>query len=113
MKKFIDAEEVISLIRMGETRSDYEYGAGFNGGIAFAIERITQQSPADVRENFKGDWWCDSQWVDEAGAFWFIWKCRKCGNVHNCGWENTKDEKKPKANFCENCGADLRGDNNG
>lgn len=72
------------------------------------IKRLKELPNANVREDVKGEWECDSEWVDEAGQSRFVWKCSKCGFIRSRGWEYTKDGRKPTAKFCENCGADMR-----
>lgn len=34
----------------------------------------------------------------------------KCGYIRTQGWVHTKEGQKPTAKFCENCGADMRGE---
>ena len=63
------------------------------------MDRILFEMPtADVRENVKGEWLdtCPDEPLDPRIT------CNKCGNT----------EVLFKANFCPNCGADMRGDKN-
>ena len=53
--RFIDADELIALVRMGETNDYTELGVGRNDGIAFAIERVKQMPTADVVPKEKYD----------------------------------------------------------
>lgn len=50
MSRYIDADELIPLIRMGEMNAYTEFGEGRNSGIAYAIERIKQMPTVDVVE---------------------------------------------------------------
>ena len=57
---------------------------------------------ADVRPNIHG------HWVDEKVGRWFagdIFKCSECGNTLNRSGVNCG---RGDANFCPNCGADMR-----
>lgn len=55
---------------------------------------------ADVRENVKGEWiYRKYQLKNDEALGWF--QCSACGHA---SW--TKED-----NFCPNCGADMRGEN--
>ena len=81
-----------------------EFGEGRNSGIAFAVERINQMPTAEPEQK-KGRWiTIDRRYV----------KCSECG------LETTKNELRGIAlfgenepYFCPNCGADMRGKQNG
>lgn len=91
MSKYINADELIPLIKMGETNECTELGEGRNGGIAFAIERIKQMPTADVRDNVHGEW------IRTLDPYRDI-QCSFCGRPSDC-----------KYNYCPNCGADMEG----
>ena len=46
---------------------------------------------------------------DGTKARWNIWKCSRCPYVRTAGWEYTREGQKPKARYCENCGARMYG----
>lgn len=59
---------------------------------------------ADVRENVKGEWIKESEHsVMGDGYMWF---CSICGRREYFNFRGQKD------NFCPNCGADMRGEEN-
>ena len=74
--------------------SEYEHG------IYNAMEYLDEIPAADVRENVHGDW--KHIGGDE-------WCCEFCGHVITTegSWEHPLDVGKC---FCENCGADMRGE---
>lgn len=65
---------------------------------------------ADVRENVRGEWVNYSEYDTRVRQRFNRWLCSNCGKVRKRGWENTSDGKKPLSKFCENCGAEMRGD---
>ena len=104
MSRYIDADELIPLIRLGETNEYTELGVGRNGGIAFAIERIKQMPTADVRENVHGEWIWLSSTHDRIPCEMKFW----CSVCHHEVIIHSSELSKPWENFCPNCGADMR-----
>ncbi|MBQ3502506.1 MAG: hypothetical protein IJA72_02465 [Clostridia bacterium] len=41
------------------------------------------------------------------GKLWCIWKCSECGARRTAGWRYTQKGRKPRDNFCPNCGAEM------
>ena len=70
---------------------------------AYAAAKIIEGLPSAQPERPKGEWIPMFNGKFKGGAYWF--SCSKCKRivpeVRNGGW-----------NFCPNCGADMRGDNN-
>jgi hypothetical protein len=67
-------------------------------------DRIEQIPSADVRENIKGEW------INAKVGKLFPsndYKCSICGNILNFDGVNCG---RGDANFCPNCGADMRGE---
>ena len=65
---------------------------------------IDQQPTADVRENVRGEW------IIKTDGFVIkrVWGvCSECGNTLDFSGVNAG---RGDANFCPNCGADMRGD---
>jgi hypothetical protein len=62
--------------------------------------RISLIPAADVRENVRGEW---IHTTDDVYAYY---KCSVCG------LEIEARGGVPTASFCQNCGADMRGENN-
>lgn len=64
------------------------------------IDYLDEVPAADVRPVVRG------KWIDVSPAHIKVFRCDQCG-------EETTDTclDKPRANFCPNCGADMRGPN--
>lgn len=96
MSRYIDADELI------------EFFDGYPDHIEFDVEDIksiiNEQDVADVRENVKG------KWIIKTDGFVIkrVWGvCSECGNTLDFSGVNAG---RGDANFCPNCGADMRGD---
>ena len=63
---------------------------------------------ADVKPVVRGRWTRINVNVSD-NLLWVKWECSKCGYLRTEGWEHTVEGKKPTANLCEMCGADMRG----
>ena len=72
---------------------------GYNDGIDLAISVITE-FPSAEPERKKGEWIYEGK----RGRFPAC-KCSICGYYENADWAMLQG-----ANFCPNCGADMRGD---
>ena len=81
MARYIDAD---ALIKELERYDDY------------AINIVNDQPTADVRENVHGEW----EYKDVGG-----WHCSRCGSQAPFWCFATTQNL---ANFCPNCGADMR-----
>lgn len=88
--RYIDADKLKEVF--DEHEDDYGYLHGY-------WEEFIDNAPtADVRENVKGEWifpYGDKKYK----------RCSACGK--------TFYSIPATSNFCPNCGADMRGDNNG
>ena len=95
--RYIDADKLISFIDCGHLRPPTE--------LAFSdldvTEMIKKQPTAGVRENVRGEW----QKVDEQPYFRQHFHKVCCSVCRKQGYDYW--------NFCPNCGAEMRGDNNG
>ena len=69
--------------------------------ITFA-DKVNRMPTADVRENVKGEWIYDGKSFKN-GYNWM--HCSACGGKE-------VDCPAGRTNFCPNCGADMRGNNN-
>ena len=88
MPRLIDADEL------------YQKVVGYNGGAVdkTVAKRLIDQMPTvDVRENVHGEWIDD---YDPAKFGEFRYKCSKCG-ARTVEWAD---------NFCYQCGAYMRGE---
>lgn len=73
-----------------------------------ACHKVFAQIPAaDVRENVRGSFVGDYDGYADGNPVHDIWSCSNCGVVFE-DWD-----EKPTYNFCPNCGADMRGENDG
>jgi len=75
---------------------------GNRGGVVYWRD-IDAQPTADVRENVKG------KWIIKTDGFVIkrVWGvCSECGNTLDFSGVNAG---RGDANFCPNCGADMRG----
>lgn len=81
--------------------------------IDTCMEAVQEQPTADVRENVNGRWVevvGRTEMYDKEGVktWGMLFQCNKCGFVLNAVEGHTG-----QYNYCPNCGADMRGDNNG
>ena len=61
----------------------------------------------------RGKWMPNSQFYPEVNTHWIRWECSECGYTRTKGWEGTTDGRCPEAKICENCGADMTGNDDG
>lgn len=94
MERLIDANALIPLIKMGECNMYDEYCQGRNGGIQFAIEQINQMPTIEPK---KGKW-RKLPMACYGGGTVTEYQCPFCGEQFIMA-----------SNFCQECGADLRG----
>ncbi len=83
----------------------------WEGDIAAPV--MSTVEAADVRENVKGRWVevvDRTEMYDKEGVktWGMLFQCNQCGFVLNAVEGHTG-----QYNYCPNCGADMRGDNNG
>lgn len=96
MSRYIDADNLIDYIRtLSIWSKTYEVEA-----LRAINELLNQIQTADVRENVKGFWYALEKGNKgySAGDF----KCSICGEPNHT-WI-------PKPNYCPNCGAEMRGE---
>ena len=74
--------------------------------VADTIRHIKELHPADVAPIIRGKWISEEIFINPTP--WVIWRCSNCGYVRSRGY--SYDGEKPSAKFCENCGADMRGE---
>lgn len=80
-------------------RKDALIAASEDEGFGISIRRRIRQIPAaDVRENIHGNWVGIDDFPYE------VFECDRCGYIIEFAI------KEHLANFCPNCGADMRGE---
>lgn len=102
MSRYIEAEEV-------EKRIDIVLGSEPKAWDKKALKELKMYvvhavPTADVRENVRGEW------IIKTDGFVIkrVWgACSECGNTLDFSGVNAG---RGDANFCPNCGADMRGD---
>ena len=103
MSRYIDVD---AFEAFGYTTQD----GNFDDGVQFVLEKIDEQPTADVVEVVHGEWLKDAE--DEI-------YCSECGKYTYDRHDEIKefDGKTVFAlcypRFCGNCGADMRGGNDG
>ena len=99
MSDYIKREDAIEIIaRHDDTDGTIKVFSGrFVNGLISAIP------PADVRENVKGQW---LDYRDNPIKFYF--DGRYSAHCSVCGYHPEYEEEMRSANFCPNCGADMR-----
>ena len=89
MSRYIDAEKLMKVLEedIPITNNPVEV-------MASAIAALEEQTPADVRENVKGEW------LQDRLVGWLCSSCR----------EHIVLDINKYGKFCPNCGADMRGE---
>ena len=85
---------------------DDAYEQGWND-LQECIENLPPVQPK------RGKWMPNSQFYPEVNTHWIRWECSECGYTRTKGWEGTTDGRCPEAKICENCGADMTGNDDG
>ena len=76
---------------------------GYNDGIELAISVLSTMPSARRKGHWKGE-----RLKYPSGIINFIYHCSECGYEERHAYEDSKP-----SNFCPNCGAYMRGENNG
>ena len=78
------------------------------------VEQWAKEHPVDVKPAVKSKWLCEStkcRMGYNDYEYWNKWRCSCCGYIRTEGWEHTSEGQEPNVNLCENCGADMRRQN--
>lgn len=78
------------------------------------VEQWAKEHPVDVKFPMKGKWLCESTKCRigyNDYECWNKWRCSCCGYIRTEGWEHTSEGQEPNVHWCENCGADMRRQN--
>lgn len=104
MAEYIEKEAAIHALKTAAEEYDKRvYDIAVCAGLNTAIRVIKALPDANVRENVKGKWNKRDSW------FWYCSACGEPLRVMTDGIDNF--DKEP--NYCPNCGADMRGGNDG
>ena len=98
MSRYIDADALIEKLQ------------DKNAMLTYAVFIIKEQPPADVREVVRGEWKETTEsigWEEVSCA-----ECSVCGETFVLG-DYAMDDIKLGFNYCPNCGADMRGEEDG
>lgn len=80
------------------------YPNSFYNGIEAARDAIRKLPAADVRPVVRGEYIGEADGYADGELVYDMWSCSVCG----CRYEDW--DEKPTYNFCPNCGADMRGE---
>lgn len=97
--RLIDADKLIDYT--DDRYSWHEIGRRERDDIVWALESAPTVDAVPVRHGHyvgEGDGYANGELVYD------VWKCSECG----CVFED--DYEKPTYNYCPNCGADMRGE---
>ena len=97
------------LIDAERLREAWLYSVG-KYGIADIVLSIDCSPTIEAKPVVRGEWE-DEKIVVDSELTWTNWCCSKCGYLRKQGWTHYLGGK-PVANFCENCGADMRKEDN-
>ena len=75
------------------------------------VEEVLKSLPSVQPK--RGKWMPNSQFYPDVNTHWIRWECSECGYTRTKGWEGTTDGRCPEAKICENCGADMTGNDDG
>ena len=104
MARYIDADELINYLK--DLQKPMNIGFGEESvlvsiNLKSLISSIESLPTADVRENVNGEW-TDHRTLEHDGEFY----CSNCGFVLDSYIQGAF------YNYCPNCGADMRGEEN-
>lgn len=98
MTDYIKREDAIRQIVKTSAQNELDIPA-----IGTVIYILSEMDSADVRENVRGEWETSfGARLKTDGQHWLDCRCTACGLYSG-----------QASDFCPNCGADMRGDNNG
>lgn len=111
MSRYIDADKLIENFATATKKfmSDKYFSnvKDIANYILLIRDIIIEQPTADVRENIKGEWIAIA---DEIGDFRIM--NRRWIKCNQCNEQTMIRLDAPLPNFCPNCGADMRGEEN-
>lgn len=95
--RLIDVDEAFKLLR---GKCVAKYPSTFSAGLVAAADEIAKAPTIEARPVVRGEWLLRHE------GHGHYWECSAC-HTNPCIYV-TKD-----TNFCPNCGADMRGDEDG
>ena len=104
MAEYIEREKAIERIRP-HVKPQTIYGEGYIQAIEHAIDILELLPAADVQLAKRGRWLIKENHFHSCGIMLYA-ECSCCG--HTCSTPESEHN-----NYCPNCGADMRGEDNG
>ena len=80
-----------------------------------ALEAFNEIPAADVRSVVRGEWEKTEDFDEYGGGRYVEWTCSECFYKVKGDWavRDSHIDEKPRENFCPNCGADMREEEDG
>lgn len=107
MSKYINTDDYKKLIEREKAEcypTDDEFEDGCKTGLGISVGVIDEMPPADVAEVKHGEW--ENKLPDG-------WQCSECFEIIPLRFMAMFCWGRNRMNFCPNCGADMRGEENG
>ena len=104
--RLIDADALIELLQAWKCVAQ-ERGAEINNLFASATIAQVDAMPTIEPERKTGEWIGTAyDGYADGNPVYYEWKCSKCGCI-------IEEEERPTYNYCPQCGADMRGEQDG
>ncbi len=106
MDEFISRDKAIKLLEnLGGCDAKDEYSKGYDEAILAAIYDVRVMKPADVQPVKYGKWMNAYTWT-------MFHEFKSSGRGEHFWCSECEQGQKQKSNYCPNCGADMRGEEN-
>lgn len=105
MNRYIDADWIIQKLERwrGQLAETYGENDEYVLCLGEVLMKLDDAPTADVRENVRGEW---LDYWDNPIKYYF--DGRYSAHCSVCGYHPEYEEEMRSANFCPNCGADMR-----
>ena len=107
MADLIDRQAAIDiLMKEWKAYKDYPYVSHVRHGLEIAIAILDNKVPSAQRTGRKKGKLIGTEYdgYADGNPVYYEWKCSECGCIF--------EDEEPTYNFCPNCGADMRGEQN-
>lgn len=99
--------------KTGYLQAEFDYKQEIEEELQRSYEKMHPPGLMQNNSSHRAKWISQPVFYSTIGSLWVKWQCGCCGYIRTAGWEHTEDGKKPKAIFCEKCGADMREEQDG